>query len=97
MRIGMGMEMEKGVTKDGMGMDQGWNGNRENEMTYCLHLHTHLPTFTCAFVRRQRQQPRAVRTDGGNRTCSPQQLIYIIIILIFTGHNMKTYEAIKTD
>ena len=67
--MGMGLEMGMGVTKDGMGMDQGWDGNGKNEMAHCSHLHIYLPKFTCAFVRRQPYQPRAVRADEENRTC----------------------------
>ena len=66
MRMGMGVEM--GITKDEMGMDQGWNGNGENEMAHRL---IHLLAFTCALMRRQPYQPRAVRTDGRNRACLP--------------------------
>ena len=46
------MGMGTGVTKNGMAMDQGWNGNGDNDMAHCSHLH----------------QPRAIRTDGENRT-----------------------------
>ena len=52
-----------------LGMDQGWDGNGENDMAHCSHLQIHLLKFPCAFIRRQPHQPRAVMTDGENKAC----------------------------
>ena len=72
---------------------QGWDGNGENEMAHRSHQHIHLPTFTCAFVRRQPHQPKEVRTDGGNRSCllnMGKTELVCFLLQLFTLLYMKT-------
>ena len=83
--------------KDGMWMDQGWYGNDENEGTLPTSFsHTFADIYLC--LCEEATTPPDKQGWWGpmgktERFCLPQQLIYIIIItLIITGHNMKTYN-----